>query len=82
MVKDVCVLVGAKKGAFFITGNAARDPWRVQGPAFFGYIVHHMIADPRDRNTLLIAARTDGVSLQRQGALLARSGPPARFCGR
>ena len=54
----VCVLVGTKKGAFFITSNAARDQWTVQGPVFFGYIIHHMIADPRDRATLLIAART------------------------
>ena len=30
----VCILVGTKKGAFFITSDAARDQWTVQGPVF------------------------------------------------
>jgi hypothetical protein len=52
------VLVGTKKGAFFLSADRARSLFTLQGPAFLGHIIHHAVADPRDRRTILLAART------------------------
>lgn len=52
------LLVGTKKGAFFLTANASRERFQLSGPAFLGHIVHHAVLDPRDRRTLLLAIRT------------------------
>jgi len=52
------VLVGTRKGAFAISGNRDRTQWKASGPAFLGHIIHHLVLDPRDRRTLLCAART------------------------
>ena len=54
----VVLLVGTKKGAWLFHGDAARRQWRVDGPHFLGNIVHHVMLDPRDRRTLLVAAKT------------------------
>jgi photosystem II stability/assembly factor-like uncharacterized protein len=55
---SVALLVGTRKGAFIFRSDRARRRWRPAGPHFFGHIVHHMVLDPRDRRTLLVAART------------------------
>jgi photosystem II stability/assembly factor-like uncharacterized protein len=55
---SVALLVGTRKGAFIFRSDRARRRWRLAGPHFFGHIVHHMVLDPRDRKTLLAAART------------------------
>jgi photosystem II stability/assembly factor-like uncharacterized protein len=52
----VVVLVGTRKGAFCL-GRVGGD-WKIEGPHFFGQIVHHMVLDPRDGQTLLVACRT------------------------
>jgi photosystem II stability/assembly factor-like uncharacterized protein len=52
----VVVLVGTRKGAFVLRRDGG--DWRVEGPHFFGSIVHHFLLDPRDGRTLLVAART------------------------
>jgi photosystem II stability/assembly factor-like uncharacterized protein len=52
------VLVGTKKGVFFLTSSPGRDRFELKGPAFLGHIVHHAVADPRDRRTVLAALRT------------------------
>ncbi|HZL83831.1 MAG TPA: glycosyl hydrolase [Candidatus Krumholzibacteria bacterium] len=52
------VLVGTRKGAFFLTGDAARRTWKLTGPHFLGHIVHHAVLDPRDGRTMLLAVRT------------------------
>jgi photosystem II stability/assembly factor-like uncharacterized protein len=57
-LNGLTVLVGTKKGAFFLTADAGRDRFALHGPVFLGHIVHHAVADPRDRRTLLLAART------------------------
>ncbi len=54
----VMLLVGTRKGAFIFRGDPARRQWRVDGPHFLGQIVHHLVQDPWDRRTLLMAART------------------------
>ncbi len=54
----VALLVATRKGAFILKSDKARRAWSTNGPMFFGHIVHHMLLDPRDRRTLLAAART------------------------
>jgi photosystem II stability/assembly factor-like uncharacterized protein len=52
------VLVATRKGAWLYHGDPARKSWRADGPHFLGHIVNHVILDPRDRRTLLAAAKT------------------------
>jgi len=52
------VLIGTRKGAFILRGDKTRRMWKLSMPMFLGHIVHHMVSDPRDGRTLLIAART------------------------
>ncbi|MCI0340099.1 MAG: hypothetical protein L0216_02920 [Planctomycetales bacterium] len=54
----VVLLVGTRKGAFFISGDGGRRSWKVADPHFLGSTVHHCVQDPRDGRTLLLAART------------------------
>jgi len=54
----VTLFVATRKGAFILKSDAGRRSWKTQGPLFFGHIVYHMVLDPRDRRTLLAAART------------------------
>ena len=51
------LLVGTRKGLFVLSGDPGRKAWRVSPPHFLGHIVHHAVLDPRDRRTLLAAAR-------------------------
>ncbi len=53
----VVLLVGTRKGAFVFRANPSRTRWRAEGPHRFGEIVNHVVLDPRDRRTLLCAAR-------------------------
>lgn len=55
---SVAVLVGTRKGAFILRGDKSRRTWKISEPLLFGHIVHHMVLDPRDRRTILAAART------------------------
>ncbi|MCC5885120.1 MAG: glycosyl hydrolase [Gammaproteobacteria bacterium] len=57
-LRGLTLLVATKKGAFFIVSSPDRSTFELQGPAFLGHIIHHVIADPRDSHTLLAAART------------------------
>jgi photosystem II stability/assembly factor-like uncharacterized protein len=54
----VTLLIATRKGAWFLKGDSGRRSWEVEGPAFLGHIVHHLVRDPRDQGTLLMAART------------------------
>jgi photosystem II stability/assembly factor-like uncharacterized protein len=54
----VALLIATRKGAFILKSNKTRRSWTTTGPMFFGHIVHHMVLDPRDQKTLLVAART------------------------
>jgi len=54
----VALLVATRKGAFILKGDKSRRTWNIAGPLFFGHTVHHLVLDPRDRRTLLAAART------------------------
>ena len=54
----VTLLIGTRKGAFILRGDRSRRTWKVSPPEFLGHIVHHLVMDPRDRRTMLMAART------------------------
>jgi hypothetical protein len=54
----VALLVATKKGAWILEGDAQRQRFALRGPMNLGHVVHHLVLDPRDRRTLLMAART------------------------
>jgi hypothetical protein len=55
---SVALLIATKKGAFILTADPLRRDWTMEGPIFLGHSVHHLVLDPRDRHTLLMAAKT------------------------
>jgi hypothetical protein len=56
--KSVALLIATKKGGFILVSDPKRRQWETRGPIFLGNIVHHMMLDPRDGRTLLLAAKT------------------------
>ncbi len=56
--RRVVVLVATRKGAWLFHGDATRKTWRADGPHFLGHTISHLMLDPRDRRTLLAAAKT------------------------
>jgi len=55
---SVALLIATKKGGFIFNSDAKRREWKIKGPIFLGNMVHHIVLDPRDRRTLLMAAKT------------------------
>jgi photosystem II stability/assembly factor-like uncharacterized protein len=51
------LLVGTRKGAFIVNNSADGLDWQVSGPILLGAAVNHLVLDPRDQQTLLMAAR-------------------------
>src|SRR5688500_1912336 len=58
MAGRMLLMVGTRKGAWLFHGDSARRNWRLDGPHFLGHIFNHVVLDPRDRRTLLAAAKT------------------------
>ncbi len=54
----VALLIGTRKGAFIMRGDKARKDWKMVSRGFIGATIHHMVMDPRDGCTILLAART------------------------
>ncbi|WP_454737448.1 glycosyl hydrolase [Cupriavidus necator] len=54
----VQLLVATTKGAWFLTSDAERRNWQIQGPTFLGHTIHHIVQDPREPSRMLVAART------------------------
>ncbi len=54
----VFLFVGTKKGAFIFRSDGNRRRWEMDGPLFLGHEVNHLVLDPRDIRTMLMAART------------------------
>lgn len=52
------LMIGTRKGAFLFHGDPSRRTWRLNGPHLLGCIVHHLVLDPRDNRTMLMATRT------------------------
>jgi len=55
---ETLLMVATRKGAWLYRSDGARRSWRVDGPHFLGHIINHVMLDPRDRRTLLAAAKT------------------------
>jgi hypothetical protein len=51
------VFVGTRKGAWIYRSDD-RERWSVEGPIHLGQIVWHLVPDPRDSRTLMMAAGT------------------------
>lgn len=54
----VSLLVGTRKGVFLLHGDGSRRRWTLDGPHFLGHLAYHVVLDPRDGRTLLVAAKT------------------------
>ncbi len=54
----VTLLIGTSKGGFVLNGSADRSSFGISQPIMLGNKIHHMVADPRNREDWLIAART------------------------
>jgi photosystem II stability/assembly factor-like uncharacterized protein len=54
----VTLLIGTRKGAFTLKSDRTRRTWTLSAPIFLGHIIHHVVGDPRDRRTILLAAST------------------------
>lgn len=52
------LFVATRKGAWWLRADPARGRFAVEGPHLLGHVVHHVVLDPRDGRTLLVAART------------------------
>lgn len=55
---DLLLMIATRKGAFTLRSAPGRDRFRLKGPRFLGHVVHHIVLDPRDRRTMLLAAST------------------------
>ena len=51
MSERVCILLGTRKGAFVLDGDAGRRTWRLRGPFCELWPINHVVADPA-RGTL------------------------------
>jgi len=56
--RPTLLMIGTRKGAFLFHGDPARRAWRLDWPHLLGCIVHHLVLDPRDNRTMLMATRT------------------------
>ena len=77
------VWVGTRKGAFVLRSDERRKEWKLSGPQFLGHVIHHIVQDPRDPKSVLIAAKTGHLgptvfrSLDRGKTWKEASQPPA-----
>src|SRR6185295_20333165 len=55
---SIALLIGTRKGAFILRSDRTRRTCTLSAPMFLGHIVHHMVLDPRDRRTMLMAVST------------------------
>jgi hypothetical protein len=56
--KKIRIFVATKKGAFILTSDKSRKRWSLSDPILLGNVVHHIVMDPRNGKTILMAART------------------------
>jgi len=56
--RQIILLVATRKGAWLFHSDTRRKKWNINGPHFLGQVIHHMVLDPRDGRTLLVAAST------------------------
>ena len=58
MPRATVLLTATRKGLWLLHAGDERRSWRPEGPHFLGHELHHAVLDPRDRRTLLVAAKT------------------------
>jgi photosystem II stability/assembly factor-like uncharacterized protein len=49
--------IATRKGFWIARAGADRRSWSLRGPTYLGQQCHHLVLDPRDRKTLLLASR-------------------------
>lgn len=54
---QITLLIGTRKGAFFLRCGLNGADWTLSDPIFLGAAVNHVVMDPRDNKTLLMAAQ-------------------------
>ncbi len=54
----VSLLIATRKGGFILDGDRDRANWQLRGPFYLGSEVNHLVLDPRDQRTLVMAARS------------------------
>jgi hypothetical protein len=54
----VTLLIATRKGGFFLKGSRTGSPWTLSGPIFLGAVINHIVLDPRDGRTMVMAAST------------------------
>ncbi len=54
----IMILIGTMKGGFICHLDKERSEWELEGPIFLGNIINHLVMDPRDNKTILMAAKT------------------------
>ncbi len=54
-MSKVRVLVGTRKGAFILTSDGNRKSWKIDGPHFMGWEIHHLKGSPTDPDRLYAA---------------------------
>lgn len=57
MAKTTTVLIGTRKGAFFLSSKDSRKNWELSEPTYLGHIIYHLMADPRDPKHQLMCAK-------------------------
>src|SRR3977135_1915289 len=58
-MSGVILLVGTRKGAFFVTSDEKRKDWKVEGPHFAGWEIYHVKGSPAEPNRIY-ASQTSG----------------------
>ena len=54
----VDLFVATRKGAFVLRGDSHRKTWKIEGPHFLGNETNHLVRDPHNGKTWLLAAKT------------------------
>ena len=54
---SITLLIGTKKGLFFLESNESRSKWSLSDPHYLGHLAYHAVLDSRDGRTLLLAAK-------------------------
>jgi hypothetical protein len=57
-LSQVTLLVATRKGGFLIRGSQPDGLWSLSDPIFLGATINHIVSDPRDNKTMLMAALT------------------------
>ncbi|HEV8633413.1 MAG TPA: glycosyl hydrolase [Chloroflexota bacterium] len=52
---SIALFVGTRKGAFVLRSND-RSKWELTGPSYLGHTANHVVLDPRDGRTVLMAS--------------------------